>query len=224
MCDRNYIEQYNAMRTCIYTATNKCDYDPYLMHYGVLGQKWGQHLMAKTKDAIGRRTGKKTKALTDTRTVKHMTSRTAKFASRVQNRMAKQQEAAQAKAEQMANVSKEQKKAYIANSRSAALLYKNADLFTTEELRETYNRLALEKQIKDLAMNSKQTSMAERLLKGSTTAVSLNRNAKSLVTDGVSTYNTIAAIYNTFSTDSKMTPINLGKDNNLKKKDDDDSH
>lgn len=56
MYDRNYIEQYNAMRICIYTATNKCDYDPYLMHYGVLGMKWGQHLFGKTEAS---RAGKK---------------------------------------------------------------------------------------------------------------------------------------------------------------------
>ena len=39
MYNRDYIQHYNAMQNYIYTATNKCQYDPHLMRYGVLGMK-----------------------------------------------------------------------------------------------------------------------------------------------------------------------------------------
>lgn len=42
------------------------------------------------------------------------------------------------------------KKARILKSRSAKEVYKNADLFTTQELQEAYNRLNLERNIKSL--------------------------------------------------------------------------
>lgn len=45
----------------------------------------------------------------------------------------------------------EEKKARILKSRSAKELYKNADLFTTQELQEAYNRLSLERNIRGLA-------------------------------------------------------------------------
>lgn len=51
MYNRDYIQHYNAMQNYIYTATNKCQYDPYLMHYGVLGMKWGQHLFGKDRSS-----------------------------------------------------------------------------------------------------------------------------------------------------------------------------
>lgn len=45
----------------------------------------------------------------------------------------------------------EAKKTRILKSRSAKELYKNADLFTTQELQEAYNRLTLERNIRSLA-------------------------------------------------------------------------
>lgn len=45
----------------------------------------------------------------------------------------------------------EEKKARILKSRSARDLYKNADLFTNQELQDAYNRLVLERNIKGLA-------------------------------------------------------------------------
>lgn len=45
----------------------------------------------------------------------------------------------------------EEKKARILKSRSAKELYQNADLFTTQELQEAYNRLTLERNLKSLA-------------------------------------------------------------------------
>lgn len=56
----------------------------------------------------------------------------------------------------------EQRKERIRKSRSAKELYKNADLFTDEELNKAYGRLAVEKKIKDLI--PKETSKGKQFI------------------------------------------------------------
>ena len=56
----------------------------------------------------------------------------------------------------------EERKQKVLDSRSAKELYNNADLFTTQELQQAYNRLVLEKNIKNLS--PKEVSKGQKML------------------------------------------------------------
>ena len=59
-------------------------------------------------------------------------------------------------------VDKETRKKQILDSRSPSELYKNADLFTTQELQSAYNRLVLERNIQNLS--PKQVSKGQQMI------------------------------------------------------------
>lgn len=221
MYNRDYVQHYDAMQNYIYTATNKCQYDPYLMHYGVLGMKWGQHLFAKLTGS-----GKKSKSVADTTTGKRLTSRSKSFANRVQRRMQIQQ-ANKIKSAQKTlglrdengTTSKAKQKERVLKSRSAKELYKHADLFTTEELNTAYNRLSLEKRIKDLEPDKKKTSTVDKWINATQKAASLTNNASNIANNGIKLYNSMADIYNSTSSGSKMKKINTDKNSDKDDKD-----
>ena len=213
MYNRDYIQHYNAMQNYIYTATNKCQYDPYLMHYGVMGMKWGQHLFGKITGA-----GRKAKAISDTKSGKRLTSRSKSFASRVQRRMQIQQANKIKDAQKTLGIrdesgtlSKDKRKAKVLKSRSAKELYKNADLFTYDELNNAYKRLQLEKQIKDLDPDPKKISLADKWMSRTNKTATLIGNAGRITSNGISLYNNIADIYNTNTSGTKWKKINTGK-------------
>jgi hypothetical protein len=221
MYNQQYIQHYDAMQNYIYTATNKCQYDPYLMHYGVLGMKWGQHLFGKLTGS-----GNKSKSVADTATGKRLTSRSKSFANRVQRRMQIQQankiKSAQKTLglrDESGTTSKAKQKERVLKSRSAKELYKHADLFTTEELNTAYNRLSLEKRIKDLEPDEKKTSTVDKWINATQKAASLTNNASNIANNGIKLYNTMADIYNSTSSGSKMKKINTDKNSDKDGKD-----
>ena len=213
MYNPDYIQHYDAMQNYIYTATNKCQYDPYLMHYGVMGMKWGQHLFGKIAGAR-----KAAKAVSDTKSGKRLTSRSKSFASRVQRRMQIQQANKIKDAQKTLGIrdesgtlSKDKRKAKVLKSRSAKELYKNADLFTYDELNSAYKRLQLEKQIKDLDPDPKKISLADKWMSRTSKTATLIGNAGKITSNGISLYNNIADIYNTNASGTKWKKINTGK-------------
>ena len=109
-------------------------YGPPVIHYGVKGMKWG---IRRTPAQLG-----------------HVVSSGAK---RVKNAVSNVASKRKAKKKREAEVEEdvEQKKERIIKSRSARQLYKNADLFTTQELQNAYNRLNLERNIANLAAAEK---------------------------------------------------------------------
>ena len=109
-------------------------YGPPVVHYGVKGMKWG---IRRTPAQLG-----------------HVVSSGAK---RVKNAISNVTSKRKAKKKREAEVEEdvEQKKERIIKSRSARQLYKNADLFTTQELQNAYNRLNLERNIANLAAAEK---------------------------------------------------------------------
>lgn len=223
--DRKYIQEYSMMNNYLMNGGVSPYGSPYLAHYGVPGMKWGQHLFAKL---LGK---KQDKSVSDTMTVKRMNGRSSKFASRVKRRMqineAKKVKAAQKtlgiRDEQGRTESNASRKKRVLKSRSARELYKHADLFTDEELRSAYSRLALEKQIRDLDPEPAKMSTVDKWIDRTQKAQKLASNASNIANSGIKTYNTMADIYNTFSGSSK--PLKkIGKEDSKKdnKKNDDD--
>ena len=109
-------------------------YGPPVIHYGIKGMKWG---IRRTPAQLG-----------------HVVSSGAK---RVKNAVSNVASKRKAKKKREAEVEEdvEQKKERIIKSRSARQLYKNADLFTTQELQNVYNRLNLERNIANMAAAEK---------------------------------------------------------------------
>lgn len=93
------------------------------------------------------------------------------------------------------------RKEEIIKSRSAKQLYDNADLFTTNELFEAYNRLALEKKIKTLAPT--EVSKGQKFIDKFD---AMSKNVSKLTNAGVDLYNMTAKLYNTFTEDGKDNP------------------
>ena len=223
--DRKYLQDYSMMNNYLMNGGVSPYGSPYLAHYGVPGMKWGQHLFAKL---LGK---KEDKSVTDTATVKRIKGRSSRFASRVKRRMqindAKKIKAAQKtlgiRDDNGQTESKANRKKRVLKSRSARELYKNADLFTDEELRAAYSRLALEKQIRDLDPEPAKMSTVDKWIDRTQKAQKLASNASNIANSGIKTYNTMADIYNAFSGSSK--PLKkIGKEDNKKdnKKNNDD--
>lgn len=100
----------------------------FLCHYGIKGMKWG---IRRTPEQLGHK-------------IKAKLGIKKKPGSKVET--VKDTEKKQDREEETV----EQKKERVLKSRSAKELYDNADLFTTQELQQAYNRLALERNIKSL--------------------------------------------------------------------------
>lgn len=109
-----------------------------LYHHGILGMKWG---VRRTPEQLGHRTKSSGSA------------RSAKARVKVDKKKAKVTSTEEEKP--MTAEEKAKKKENILKSRSAKELYVNKDLFDDQELRTAYQRLMLEKQIKDLTPKQK---------------------------------------------------------------------
>lgn len=162
-----------------------------LYHSGVKGMKWGRRLY-QNKDgsltALGRlRYGKK----------------------------GLPKETKNAEVEVDTEAQRAAKKEKILASRSAKDLYENADLFTTEELNKAYQRLDLEKKIKNLAPEEK--SKGRQFIDKT---IEIGNKASEFATMGQKFYNNMARIRNTFASSDDAWPI-IGNDTRsamLKKK------
>lgn len=204
MYPNDYLQHYQV--TSVYNA-NAVDNSPYLQHHGVPGMRWGQHIFGKVKNSV---------------TGKRASKRTSSLINRV-NRRRKLQEAKKIKeAEQTLGIrdangrkeSKAKRKARVLKSRSAQELYKHADLFTYDELNEAYNRLALEKRIRDLDPPKQQKSKVDKWIDRAEAAKKLSGSAKEIASNGIGFYNNMATIYNSTNTSGKTMRLW----NNQKKK------
>ena len=120
-----------------------------IYHYGIKGMKWG---IRRTAEQLGHKVKGKLKIKKKGGKVETTKDSTKKKSDSDEETV-------------------EQKKQRVLSSRSAKQLYDNADLFTTKELQDAYNRLTLERNIKNLAPKevSRGKKMVDSYIKGAKT-------------------------------------------------------
>lgn len=106
----------------------------------------------------------------------------------------------------------EAKKQEVLNSRSAKAVYENAHLFSDQELQTAYNRLNLERNIANLVPHevSKGQQYAKKF-------VETGKTVEEVAKTGMSMYNNIARLYNTFSVSGRAKPLPIIRDNDANK-------
>lgn len=137
----------------LYNPTVPSDY---IYHYGIKGMKWGirrtaEQLGHKIKSKFSRKKSSSDESGSQTSSKKIQGSITVKGT--------KQNPGTTRTSD---GSSLEERKQKVLESRSAKELYNNADLFTTQELQQAYNRLVLEKNIKNLS--PKEVSKGQQML------------------------------------------------------------
>lgn len=140
----------------------------YLNHHGVKNMKWG---VRKKRPTSGRRVSSATKSKNQSGS-KIQQRVKARLSNRKVTKLQAREARAKAKLQKLNNekkvnaleeqVSIEEKKAKILKSRSGKELYKNADLFTTDELAKAVRRLKLEKDLREI--DPKTKTKAEQYL------------------------------------------------------------
>lgn len=210
-----------------------------LIHYGILGMKWGVRRY-QNKDGSLTTAGKKKyakemaklnkekakleeqkKVLSNQKKVKtafdKLEAEKAKVAA--EKKALKDLKKGKKKTESPVkeDMSVEEKKAAVLKSRSAKELYKNADLFDDAELNRAYNRLNLERNISNLAPKevSKGKQTVDKL-------ISTGKTVAELTNTGINVWNNFAKISNAMSDPGeKKLPI-IGEKQKDKKKDKDE--
>ena len=129
----------------------------YIYHYGIKGMKWG---IRRTAEELGHKIkskfSRKKKASSDE---SGGSSESSKIKGSVTVKGTKKNPSTTRTSD---GSSTEERKKKVLESRSAKELYENADLFTTKELQDAYNRLVLEKNIKNLT--PKQVSKGQQMI------------------------------------------------------------
>lgn len=142
------------------------EYTEALYHYGIKGMRWGIRRTAAELGHAVKSGAKKIGSAVKASSEKRKRKRAEKDEKKRQKVAKAQQKEAdrRAKDEAAKEQDRELKKETILKSRSAKLLYENADLFTTQELQNAYNRLVLEKNIS--SMVPQEISKGKKIVDG----------------------------------------------------------
>ena len=138
----------------IYTSSISSDF---ISHYGIKGMKWG---IRRTAEELGHKVksafSKKDKGSSDSGAG---SSNSSKIKGSITVKGTKKNPSTTRTSD---GSSVEERKKKVLESRSPKELYNNADLFTTKELQDAYNRLVLEKNIKNLS--PKEVSKGQKMI------------------------------------------------------------
>lgn len=137
----------------LYNPTVSSDY---IYHYGIKGMKWG---IRRTAEQLGHKIKSKFSRKKSSSDESGSQTSSKKIQGSVTVKGTKQNPGTTRTSD---GSSLEERKQKILESRSAKELYNNADLFTTQELQQAYNRLVLEKNIKNLS--PKAVSKGQQML------------------------------------------------------------
>ena len=137
----------------LYNPTVSSDY---IYHYGIKGMKWG---IRRTAEQLGHKIKSKFSRKKSSSDESGSQTSSKKIQGSVAVKGTKQNPGT---ARTSDGSSLEELKQKVLESRSAKELYNNADLFTTQELQQAYNRLVLEKNIKSLS--PKEVSKGQQML------------------------------------------------------------
>lgn len=206
--------------------------DTSLEHYGRVGMKWGQHIFAKDPAAGRKYIDKKRKALAanvslakdaarrgKAKQLAKLNAKTKKMAADVKQLEEMYEEATGQKytptrpgeAEEAERKTKEESKAAILRSGSAADVFSIKDQLTQTEMQEAINRIQKETQLAKLREEqiSSKINTAQNYVK---TAISLGGTA----VDAFNTYEKVAKMTNTITGEDTL-PIFTGRKEKEKK-------
>lgn len=203
------------------------DTGEYLEHHGVKGQRWGVRKKRKTS-GTKRFNKSKTNAsssasaaiqsLRDKRNVQKIAKFKAKEAKAKEQlkvttaknkakaaeanlKAAKKNKATTVNSEELQKMTVDEQKQAILKQRSGKALYKNADLFTTDELAAAARRLQLEKTLREI--DPKQKSKGEQYLDKAKKLNDTMNTVTNTIESGAKLYQTINKYLGTETTGAK---------------------
>ena len=208
------------------------DTGEYLEHHGVKGQRWG--VRKKRKTSGGKRfSGSKTnsgssasaaiQSLRDKRNaqkiakfkakeakakeqLKVTTAKNKAKAAEANLKAAKKNKATTVNSEELQKMTVDEQKQAILKQRSGKALYKNADLFTTDELAAAARRLQLEKTLREI--DPKQKSKGEQYLDKAKKLNDTMNTVTNTIESGAKLYQTINKYLGTETSDAKKKEKN----------------
>ena len=199
----------------LYNPTVSSDY---IYHYGIKGMKWG---IRRTAEQLGHKIKSKFSRKKSSSDESGSQTSSKKIKGSVTVKGTKQNPGTTRTSD---GSSLEERKQKVLESRSAKELYTNADLFTTQELQQAYNRLVLEKNIKNLS--PKEVSKGQQMLnKYVDTAENISKflNSTNKVLSQVTRFKNLVEGKGDKKKNDKKNDKNDKKDKKDDKKDDSDS-
>lgn len=203
------------------------DTGEYLEHHGIKGQRWGVRKRRKTsggKRFSGSKTnsGSSASAAIQSLRNKRNAQKIARFkakeakakeqlkvttaknkakAAEANLKAAKKNKATTVNSEALQKMTVDEQKQAILKQRSGKALYKNADLFTTDELAAAARRLQLEKTLREI--DPKQKSKGEQYLDKAKKLNDTMNTVTNTIESGAKLYQTINKYLGTETSDAK---------------------
>lgn len=168
--------------------------DLVLVHHGINGQKKGVRNGPPYPLSRAVSTGKSLKKKVSADSGSTIAKYKAHLAKKSQVKTAKEAEKKKAEEERLKEKN-EKTKAKVLKSRSVSQLYKHADLFSNQELRDLKDRYTIESDIKKLK-NSESTQKGKNFIDKVATAGDMASKVANLVDNGSKAYNNVAKVLN----------------------------